>query len=103
MRNINKVLIIPYLLWMLLFIIIPVILLVYFSFTDLNGHFSFTNYEQILSLKYLKMMWDSIFYAALITIITLLISYPAAYFIRASKNQNMWLLILIIPTWINLY
>jgi spermidine/putrescine transport system permease protein len=33
-------------------------------------------------LKYLKMMWDSIFYAALITIITLLISYPAAYFIR---------------------
>ena len=57
MRNINKVLIIPYLLWMLLFIIIPVILLVYFSFTDLNGHFSFTNYEQILSLKYLKMMW----------------------------------------------
>ena len=32
-----------------------------FSFTDLNGHFSFTNYEQILSLKYLKMMWDSIF------------------------------------------
>lgn len=85
MRNINKVLIIPYLLWMVLFIIVPVILLVYFSFTDLNGHFSFTNYEQILSMKYLKMMWDSIFYAALITIITLLISYPAAYFIRSSK------------------
>ena len=102
MRNINKVLIIPYLLWMVLFIIVPVILLVYFSFTDLNGHFSLTNYEQILSMKYLKMMWDSIFYAALITIITLLISYPAAYFIRSSKNQNMWLLILIIPTWINL-
>ena len=84
MRNINKVLIIPYLLWMLLFIIIPVILLVYFSFTDLNGHFSFTNYEQILSLKYLKMMWIQ-FLCALITIITLLISYPVAYFIRASK------------------
>ena len=61
MRNINKVLIIPYLLWMVLFIIVPVILLVYFSFTDLNGHFSLTNYEQILSMKYLKMMWDSIF------------------------------------------
>ena len=54
MRNINKVLIIPYLLWMVLFIIVPVILLVYFSFTDLNGHFSLTNYEQILSMKYLK-------------------------------------------------
>ena len=83
MRNINKVLIIPYLLWMVLFIIVPVILLVYFSFTDLNGHFSLTNYEQILSMKYLKMMWDSIF-MRLITIITLLISYPA-YSIRSSK------------------
>ena len=101
MRNINKVLIIPYLLWMLLFIIIPVILLVYFSFTDLNGHFSFTNYEQILSLKYLKMMWDSIFITTLITIITLLISYPVLLY-SCIKNQNMWLLILIIPTWINL-
>ena len=85
MRNINKVLIIPYLLWMVLFIIVPVILLVYFSFTDLNGHFSLTNYEQILSMKYLKMMWDSIFMQRLITIITLLISYPVAYFIRSSK------------------
>ena len=85
MRNINKVLIIPYLLWMVLFIIVPVILLVYFSFTDLNGHFSLTNYEQILSMKYLKMMWDSIFMQRLITIITLLISYPAAYSIRSSK------------------
>ena len=83
MRNINKVLIIPYLLWMVLFIIVPVILLVYFSFTDLNGHFSLTNYEQILSMKYLKMMWDSIFMRHN-TIITLLISYPA-YFIRSSK------------------
>ena len=86
MRNINKVLIIPYLLWMLLFIIIPVILLVYFSFTDLNGHFSFTNYEQILSLKYLKMMWDSIFYA-LITIITLLISYPVLTLFVHQKSK----------------
>ena len=101
MRNINKVLIIPYLLWMVLFIIVPVILLVYFSFTDLNGHFSLTNYEQILSMKYLKMMYIR-FLCSISTIITLLISYPAAYFIRSSKNQNMWLLILIIPTWINL-
>lgn len=87
MRNINKVLIIPYLLWMVLFIIVPVILLVYFSFTDLNGHFSLTNYEQILSMKYLKMMWDSIFITALITIITLLISYPVAILFVRQKSK----------------
>ena len=102
MRNVNKWLLVPYLLWMVIFIIIPAILLVYFSFIDIHGHFSFTNYRQVFSMKYLKMMWDSIFYATLITIITLIISYPAAYFIRSSKFQNIWLLILIIPTWINL-
>ena len=77
MRNINKLLIIPYLLWMVIFIIIPVILLVYFSFMDVHGHFSFTNYEQIFTMRYFKMFIDSIWYAILITLITLVISYPA--------------------------
>ena len=81
MHNINKWLLVPYLLWMVIFIIIPVILLVYFSFIDIHGHFSFTNYEQVFSTRYLKMFIDSIWYAALITMITLIISYPAAYFI----------------------
>ena len=42
----------------------------------------------------------SILYAALITIITLAISYPAAYYITRSKFQNILLMIMIIPTWI---
>ena len=102
MRNVNKWLLVPYLLWMVIFIIIPVILLVYFSFIDIHGHFSFTNYEQVFSTRYLKMFIDSIWYAALITMITLVISYPAAYFISYSRFQNILLMLLIIPTWINL-
>ena len=85
MRNTNKFLLIPYLLWMVIFIIVPVVLLIYFSFLDINGHFSFTNYQQIFTTKYLKMFAYSILYAALITIITLAISYPAAYYITRSK------------------
>ncbi|HEK5801171.1 TPA: ABC transporter permease [Staphylococcus aureus] len=102
MRNTNKFLLIPYLLWMVIFIIVPVVLLIYFSFLDINGHFSFTNYQQIFTTKYLKMFTYSILYAALITIITLAISYPAAYYITRSKFQNILLMIMIIPTWINL-
>ena len=48
------------------------------------------------------MFIDSIWYAALITMITLIISYPAAYFISYSRFQNILLMLLIIPTWINL-
>lgn len=102
MRNSSKLLLIPYLLWMVIFIIIPVILLVYFSFMDIHGHFSLTNYRQIFTLEYLEMFADSIFFALVITLITLLVSYPAAYFITKSKHQNIILMIMIIPTWINL-
>ena len=102
MRKLNRFLFIPYVLWMILFIIVPVLLLVYFSLFDIQGHFSFENYKQIFSWKYFSMIWDSVIFAAVITIITLFISYPAAYFIRNSKYQNLWLMILIIPTWINL-
>ena len=74
MSNIKKILLVPYILWMIIFIILPVLLLIYFSFTDINGHFSFTNYQQIFQYKYFEMFWDSILYAALITMITLFIS-----------------------------
>ncbi|PTI39528.1 spermidine/putrescine ABC transporter permease, partial [Staphylococcus succinus] len=49
MRKINNFLFIPYLLWMILFIIIPVILLIYFSMFDLHGHLSLENYKKIIS------------------------------------------------------
>lgn len=102
MRKINGFLFIPYILWMILFIVVPVILLIYFSMIDIHGDFSLENYKQMMTTKYFLMLWDSVLYAVLIKLTTLLISYPAAYFIRTSKHQNVWLLILIIPTWINL-
>ena len=102
MRKINGFLFVPYILWMILFIVVPVILLIYFSMIDIHGDFSLENYKQMMTTKYFLMLWDSVLYAVLITLTTLLISYPAAYFIRTSKHQNVWLLILIIPTWINL-
>lgn len=102
MRKIDIFLFIPYIMWMVLFIVVPVMLLVYFSFIDMQGHFGLENYKQMISLKYFTMIWDSVCFAAAITCMTLLISYPAAYFISSSKHQNIWLLILIVPTWINL-
>ena len=77
MRNTNKFLLIPYLLWMVIFYYCTSCITHLFSFLDINGHFSFTNYQQIFTTKYLKMFAYSILYAALITIITLAISYPA--------------------------
>lgn len=102
MRNINRFLAIPYVLWMIIFIIIPVILLCYFSLLDQQGHFLLVNYKQFLTWTYMQMLWSSIVYAAIITLLCLLISYPAAYWIRQSAHASTWLVIMIVPTWMNL-
>lgn len=94
---------VPYLLWILLFVILPLLLILWYSLTDSQQHFTLNNF--IIFFRngtFLKMMVNSFWYAFLITLITLLISYPAAYFLTKVKNSQAWLLLIILPTWINL-
>lgn len=103
MTKIRRIYAVPYLFWLLLFVIAPVVLIVYQSFFDMNGQFSLLNYQTYFaSGKYLTMTLNSVWYAFLITVITLLISYPTAYFLTKLKHKDLWLLLIILPTWVNL-
>ncbi|AEH52336.1 ABC transporter permease [Heyndrickxia coagulans] len=93
---------VPYLLWILLFVIAPILLILYYSFFDIEGHLSLVNYEKFFTPVYLKMTLSSFWYAFLITAFTLLISYPTAYLLTKSRHKQLWLLLIILPTWINL-
>ncbi|MEY8441053.1 ABC transporter permease [Lactobacillaceae bacterium 24-114] len=95
--------IIPYALWIILFVISPLVLIFYQSFFDINGHLTLANYHEYLtSATYLKMTLNSVWYAFLITVVTLAISYPTAYILTRLQNRQFWLLLIILPTWINL-
>lgn len=95
--------IVPYALWIILFVVAPLALIFYQSFFDINSHFILANYQDYLtSPTYLKMTLNSVWYAALITVVTLVISYPTAYVLTQLQNRQFWLLIVILPTWINL-
>lgn len=95
--------IVPYALWIILFVVAPLALIFYQSFFDINSHFTLANYQNYLtSPTYLKMTLNSVWYAALITVVTLVISYPTAYVLTQLQNRQFWLLIVILPTWINL-
>ncbi|VDG97335.1 Spermidine/putrescine transport system permease protein PotB [Lysinibacillus sphaericus] len=93
---------VPYSLWIILFVIAPIGLIVYYSFFDLSGHFTFDNYKNFFTSVYLKLTVSSFWYAFLITFFSLLISYPTAYFLTKLKHKQLWLLLIIIPSWINL-
>ena len=93
----------PYILWVGLFVIAPILLILYQSFFDIAGNFTFNNYiDYFTSTNYLSMTLNSFFYAFLITLTTFLISYPTALFLSRAKNKQLWLSLIILPTWINL-
>ncbi|MFC7685583.1 ABC transporter permease [Ureibacillus sp. GCM10028918] len=93
---------VPYTIWIALFVIAPIILIVYYSMLDLNGHFTLANYQNFFSPVYLKMTLTSFWYAFLITLFTLLFAYPTAYLLTRTKHKHLWLMLIIIPSWINL-
>ena len=103
MKKLNPLWVIPYYLWLVLFVIAPVILIIGYSFLDIHGHITLENYQTYFgSGKYLMMTFNSVWYAFLITLLTILISYPMAYFLTKLKYKDLWLLLVILPTWINL-
>lgn len=98
----RNIFLIPYIIWIAVFVIIPIILVIYYSFVDIHGHFTLANYKKFFTPVYLKMALTSFWYAFLITAITLLISYPTAYLLTKTKYKQIWLLLIILPSWINL-
>ncbi|KWX84290.1 spermidine/putrescine ABC transporter permease [Paenibacillus riograndensis] len=103
MKNKGKAyFLIPYYLWIALFVIAPVLLVVYYSLFDLDGHLTLDNYVNFFTPVYMKMMLNSFWYAFLITLFSLLVAYPAAYLLTRTKHKQLWLLLIILPTWINL-
>lgn len=93
---------IPYMAWIVLFVIAPIALIVYYSFFDITGQFTVDNYKNFFTSVYLKLTLSSFWYAFLITLFSLLFAYPTAYFLTKTKHKHLWLLLIIIPSWINL-
>ncbi|GED15788.1 ABC transporter permease [Aneurinibacillus migulanus] len=98
----RNIYLIPYVLWIVLFVIAPVLLILYYSFFNVEGQFTFENYEKFFTPVYLKMTVSSFWYAFLITAFSLLIAYPTAYLLTRTKHKQLWLLLIILPSWINL-
>ena len=92
----------PHIVWMVMFIVAPMLFVLYFAFTDANGHFTF---ENITSLsRYGNVFILSIAFALIATVICLIIGYPLAYFMsKASpKMRKMLMVLLMLPMWCNL-
>ncbi len=97
----NKLIACPYIVWSVIFIIVPFAMLLYFALTDANGVFTLANLASLG--RYKKAFGISILYAAISTVITLALAYPMAYFMTKLKpsSQRMIMLIVMLPMWTN--
>ncbi len=110
----RKLLAIPYGIFLALFVVVPLLIIVYYAFTDDAGRFTlyyvkmffnesgegfwgfFTSYN-------FKTIMQSLFISLMSTVICLLIAYPVAYIIARCKlkNKSVLLLLFIVPMWVN--
>ena len=100
----------PYLIWVILMILLPMLLILFYAFTNSgNGiiNFSFT-LEHFIKFftdqDFLLVLWRSLEIAIKTTIICVLLGYPIGYFIARSsdKMRNFWVLVITLPMWINM-
>jgi spermidine/putrescine transport system permease protein len=91
----------PYLLWSVLFIIAPMIMVVYYAFTDRNGDWTLANITALGA--YSQTFIRSIWYAFVATLICLVIAYPLAYIMSRSSmsKQRTIMMLVMLPMWMN--
>lgn len=91
----------PYLVWSVLFIVAPLLMVAYYTFTDRSGVFSLTSVEQIPA--YIPTILLSVLYGLAATAVCLALGYPFAYiFSRTSlRRQQTMVLLVMLPMWMN--
>lgn len=95
---------IPYAVFLVLFVIAPLIVIVYYAFTNGQGKISFANFASFFSnTNTLGTLLYSFALAIVTTLVCLLIAYPTAYILARSslKKKYVLLLLFILPMWIN--
>ena len=92
----------PHIVWAVLFILAPMLFVLYFAFTDGNGNFTTDNITAMGQYSHTFIL--SIAFALIATVVCLLIGYPLAYFMsRTSPRTRKVLMVLImLPMWCNL-
>ncbi|MGM9631725.1 MAG: ABC transporter permease [Eubacteriales bacterium] len=92
----------PHIFWAILFIVLPLIIVIFYAFTDPEGAFTLENVESLGD--YVSIFGLSIELSVIATFICLIIGYPLAYIIARSspKAQKIYIMLLMLPMWTNL-
>ena len=108
----------PYGIWAVLFILVPLVFVAYYAFTDVNFQFTLENIQRFFTATssivqddgssaevrtYLLIFWRSLKLAIISTVVCLVLAYPLAYIMARAepKVQKTFMTIIMIPMWMN--
>ena len=87
----------PYILWMVVFTLIPLCVVLYYALTDVQtGEFTLDNMAQLI--QYMPALWRSIVYSLAAAVVCLLIGYPVAYYMAqcsATAQKFLYMLVML--------
>lgn len=97
----KKLIAAPYLVWMIIFIVVPLAMVAFFAFTDSNGRLTLDYIAEVA--QYSNIFVRSIWLAAIATVICLLIAYPVAFILSTTskRHQSTLVMIVMLPMWMN--
>ena len=109
---IQRMLLTPYSVWALLFIVVPLFFIAFYAFTDSQMHFTLDNMRKVFTYRisaeqttpyYLMVFGRSFKLAVISTLICLLLGYPFAYRIAhaSARVQSILITVIMIPMWMN--
>jgi len=97
----NKGLAVPYVVWMAIFVISPLILVVIYAFTSASGGFTLENFTAMG--EYVSVFSRSFLLAVVATLICILLGYPLAYFLarEGAGMRRIATMLIMLPMWMN--
>lgn len=95
---------VPYILFLFCFVVVPLGMIVYYAFTNNEGHLSLTNFRKFLMQpEAMNTFIYSVGIGLITTLVCLLLGYPAAYIMSRMRTGKTQLLVMlfILPMWVN--
>ncbi len=101
MKNRRSLFAVPYVGWLALFVVSPILLVVLYAFTSSGGGFTLENFSRMGD--YTVVFFRSFWLAILATLICLVIGYPVAYMISKEGPgfQRVAMMLIMLPMWMN--
>ncbi|MDY3296425.1 MAG: ABC transporter permease, partial [Selenomonas sp.] len=102
-KKLSRLLVAPFSVWAVIFIVLPLFFVLYHGLTDGAGTFTAANLGEVFSWEYMSALGLSVELALVSTVLCLVLAYPLCLILTSMKRGKMVLIfvLFLLPLWMN--